>query len=762
MIMHCLLISLFSGVLIFDSVSLMILSKLNKLPCCILPILVIYLAVSTVFLSCKKHEPDDNNPDTTGVGVPTLPGAYTWGSVAIGGGGFVTGIITCPSEKNLVYLRTDVGGAYRWIEETGSWKPITDFAGPDETSLLGIESIAVDPANPQKVYIAAGTEYWNSGLSCILISDNYGESFEKVDVTSMFKFHGNGMGRQNGERLAVDPNKEDIIFCGTRKNGLWKSNDGGHNWQNISTFPVISTTNGNGICFVTMDGSGGNAGSATQIVYVGVSRSGSNNLFVTHDGGNTWQPVTGAPTNRMPMRSLLADGKLYVSYADAEGPWNSSTGSLWRYNISSGDWTNITPEAGTAFSGISASNDGSMLIATSLNKWINQGPAWGDEIYTSTDDGSTWTRLFQEGASSTDPGEISWTAKASIHWAGDVQIDPYNKDRAWIISGNGVYITVNLTSGSPVWKNASAGLEETVPLDLVSIPGGPLASVIGDYDGFMHTDITQYPLTIHFPSVGTSTGIACAAQKPNFVVRCGGDENDRALYYTDDYGETWSRVLTTGMGKYRGHVAVSADGECILWSPSTGSATYYTLDLGQTWSECDGISGALYPASDYVNPNAFYAFSTSGKFYKSLDKGKTFTSTLTSFTGGSTIIRSVPGNEGQVLIAGKGQGLYITRNYGLIFEKIETVTYCEAVGTGKGPDESNYPSIYIYGEIVNNEVLAPYRSDDAGKTWVRINDDDHQFGDLANGQFIIGDMNVFGRVYRSTAGRGIVYGEKKE
>ncbi|MCK9399452.1 MAG: hypothetical protein M0Q51_05590 [Bacteroidales bacterium] len=727
-----------------------------------MPFLVLYLVIATMIFSCKKNNPDGNDPDPDpGTGVPTIAGDYKWGSVAIGGGGFVTGIITCPSEKNLIYLRTDVGGAYRWIEETKSWKPLTDFVGPDETSLLGIESIAVDPANPQKVYIAAGTEYWNSGLSCILISDDYGESFEKVDVTSMFKFHGNGMGRQNGERLVVDPNQGDILFCGTRKNGLWKSNDGGHNWQKISTFPVASTANGNGICFVRFDESQGTPGSATQNIFVGVSRSGSNNLFVSHDGGNTWQTVANAPTNQMPMRSLLAGGFLYVSYADAEGPWNCSTGSLWKYHIASSDWTNITPESGTAFSGISISDDHSRLIATSMNKWINQGSAWGDEVYKSTDDGLTWTRLFQDGGSGTDPGDIAWTAKAAIHWAGDVQIDPYNEDRAFIISGNGVYVTNNLGSGAPIWQNASKGLEETVPLDLVSIPGGPLVSVIGDYDGFMHKDITKYPEKIHYPSIGTSTGVAYAAQKPNFVVRAGGDAEDRALYYSDDYGDTWSRIFTTAVGKYRGRVAVSADGECILWSPSSGSTLYYTLDLGQNWTACEGISGALSPVADYVNPNAIYAYSTSGKFYKSLDKGKTFTTTMTSFTGGNTIIRSVPDNEGQVLIAVKGQGLYITKNYGLIFEKIETVTYCEAVGTGKGPNGSNYPSIFIYGKTAKNDVLAPYRSDDAGKSWVRINDDDHQFGSLANGQFIMGDMNVFGRVYRSTAGRGIVFGDKK-
>lgn len=38
---------------------------------------------------------------------------WSYGQVAIGGGGFVTGIVsTC--EAGLFYARTDVGGAYRW------------------------------------------------------------------------------------------------------------------------------------------------------------------------------------------------------------------------------------------------------------------------------------------------------------------------------------------------------------------------------------------------------------------------------------------------------------------------------------------------------------------------------------------------------------------------------------------------------------------------------------------------------------------------
>jgi hypothetical protein len=42
---------------------------------------------------------------------------------------------------------------------------------------------------------------------------------------------------------------------------------------------------------------------------------------------------------------------------------------------------------------------------------------------------------------------------------------------------------------------------------------------------------------------------------------------------------------------------------------------------------------------------------------------------------------------------------------------------------------------------------------------VRVNDDAHEYGGPANGQFVIGDMNTYGVVYMSSAGRGVLYGK---
>jgi hypothetical protein len=130
---------------------------------------------------------------------------YRWNSLPVGGAGFVTGIVTCPQEKDLIYVRTDVGGAYRWLEETKSWKPITDFVPESSASYMGVESMAIDPQEPNKLYMYCGTSYWNSGKTAILYSEDYGETFvEKAIVTSQFPAHGNDNGRQSGERLAVN------------------------------------------------------------------------------------------------------------------------------------------------------------------------------------------------------------------------------------------------------------------------------------------------------------------------------------------------------------------------------------------------------------------------------------------------------------------------------------------------------------------------------------------------------------------------------
>jgi xyloglucan-specific exo-beta-1,4-glucanase len=81
---------------------------------------------------------------------------YTWQNVAMGGGGFVSGIITSKTEQNLMYARTDVGGAYRWDAANSRWIPLLDWTSESELGYQGVESLAIDPVEPNKVYMLVG------------------------------------------------------------------------------------------------------------------------------------------------------------------------------------------------------------------------------------------------------------------------------------------------------------------------------------------------------------------------------------------------------------------------------------------------------------------------------------------------------------------------------------------------------------------------------------------------------------------------------
>ena len=73
---------------------------------------------------------------------------YQWGSVAMGGGGFVSGVVPSKLERGIVYARTDVGGAYRWDARGERWVPLLDWVAEENVGYLGVESVAVDPKTP--------------------------------------------------------------------------------------------------------------------------------------------------------------------------------------------------------------------------------------------------------------------------------------------------------------------------------------------------------------------------------------------------------------------------------------------------------------------------------------------------------------------------------------------------------------------------------------------------------------------------------------
>jgi photosystem II stability/assembly factor-like uncharacterized protein len=185
------------------------------------------------------------------------------------------------------------------------------------------------------------------------------------------------------------------------------------------------------------------------------------------------------------------------------------------------------------------------------------------------------------------------------------------------------------------------------------------------------------------------------------------------------------------------------------------------VDKGTTWKASTGAPTGASVRSDRVNPKKFYAFS-SGAFYISTDGGQTFAATSASNlppAGTSAQFKATPGVEGDIWLAGGSAttvyGIWHSLDGGNSFTQLPNVDAASTIGFGAPAPFLKYPALFSSAEV--HGVWGIYRSDNAGSTWKRINDDRHQYA-LTN-QTITGDPRIYGRVYFGTNGRGIIYGD---
>ena len=696
---------------------------------------------------------------TTDVADTAADTGWKFSQVAMGGGGFVSGVFAT-KENGLYYARTDVGGAYRYNSETAKWESMSYDISEEDRGLLGISALAFAENEPNKVYLLAGTSYFSNGMTCLLISNDYGNSFERVDLTEMIKVDGNGMGRGNGERLAVDPKNSDIIYAGGSSGGMIKSTDGGRTFTALDMGTKTETSNGNGICSILIDPESGDDNGCTTI-YAAISRTKEANLYKSTDGGATWSEIADAPQGIMVQRMKYNGArKIVITYANTEGPWNNnrSTGGIRVLDMETDTMTDITPASkGYGDVVIDPENPDRMVACTENIYMAQPNGAFGDEFYLTTNGGAEWTKL-NDIMKLTDGG-VKWLATTSMHWCSSMCIDPNNTNKIMVVSGNGIFSCDNIWDETPEFYFFAKGIEETVPYELVSIPGGKLVTVCGDYDGFIQDSADEYGMVMN-STAGSMTSLAVAAQANNIWVKCGGNDQTNGFWYTEDSGETWINVKNTplddGRIAYEGAVGVSADGKTFYWAPGNGTFVYYTTDKGETWNQSKGGTSTKKITADPVNPDYIYAASGSS-FYYSTDGGKTFKENieLAVFTAVRPVVE--PGVEGKVYLP--AMGLQVSTDNGQTFTRLDSVSYCGALGLGKGKTDDSPYVIYMWGKPAGEEEIGIYWSEDEGKTWSRINDSKHQFGGPGNGYFVCGDMNVYGRVYMSTVGLGVVYGD---
>jgi xyloglucan-specific exo-beta-1,4-glucanase len=571
------------------------------------------------------------------------PAAGCWSSrqVKINGMGFVTGILSQPGTGD-IFAKTDVGGIYRFNRASQRWVPLMDSLPFAERPAFDVESLAFDPASPQRfavltqrnsnILAPGGGAY---AFGDVLLTTDAGATWNPQGLLPRsIRVGGNKEYRGfTGERLAIDPAKPDRFLLASRVDGVFIRENAAAAWSNATGNPAVTpwssgdptdlehAGNTPGHTFLIVDPAAGTLPApdgASRRWYLGDHATG---VYLSTTAGRTWTLIPGSPL--LPVHAAVhSDGLLYVSCARlAIGPDASlpEIGSVHRFDPATSVWTNITPlqpgltdQENRPFTQISAHPTNPSIIALT--------PGLAPFMHYSTDRGTTWTRVEVPNPANTPlynepPRPENYFATSTGWGTVGVLIDPLNPARVWQTNGYGVVRTDNITAATPTWTWVMDDFEELVFHNVVCPPvpfgqngsGGAAAiSTCMDMVGLRHDSVDQIPtVKVAQPlHIGQANSIAYSYQNPNHSVVVGWD-TWRPWFClsgkSSDNGRTWTPFADTSPG-VGGRLAMSATNpQHFLWEPSQWRLLRVTFDGGQTWEFARNLDAVFDPNN--TDPN---------------------------------------------------------------------------------------------------------------------------------------------------------------
>ena len=339
--------------------------------------------------------------------------------------GRVVDIAIHPVDPDIAYVASASGGIWKTVDEGAAWTPLTD-----ELPILNHGCVAIDPTNPETIYVGTG-EYttWTTGDGVFRSADG-GSTWERIATTEQ-------VGTQCSS-LIVDPSDPQRIHL-TGNDGYVRSDDGGSTW--VNRLPDAASD----LIMHPQDPS---------ILYLGRHGQG---VYRSTDGGGNWAKLSnGLPASGI-SRIILAiapsnPNRLYAainaSNAQVKGMYRSSNGG--------NTWSRVN---GYTFPGPQAWYDLAVIVDPEDEDTVYFGDT---PLYRSTDGGVTRDYI------TTAPGG------GTVHV--DIHALTFGPDGAlWVGCDGGMWKS---TDRAATWTNLNATLNVTQFYNIALNPLDP-AQVIG-------------------------------------------------------------------------------------------------------------------------------------------------------------------------------------------------------------------------------------------------------------------------------------------
>ncbi|MEZ4789062.1 MAG: hypothetical protein R2811_03485 [Flavobacteriales bacterium] len=522
--------------------------------------------------------------------------------------------------------------------------------------------------------------------------------------------------------LTIHEATDGALLCGTGR-GLYRSTDGGANWQNASggsptwTFGNVTSTP-----------------SGAYLATIGFALNRST------DAGQNWTPVN--TSNWTSGSGLITNGSGQVFF-------NTNTG-LWRSADAGDTWSQLPVAANvTSLTALALSPDGELFAAgnSRIFRGTPNGDTWtelfttanqvrkfafsGNDVvygltsfsglYKSTDNGATWTLLPDL------PGSYSGGYSIAVNAAGDVFVGSYDNDVLRSTDGGMTWTTINYDLVNTELRVLHVNAND-------ELLAGTEAAGVQRFDGSSWTPRNQGLTAARMNRLRSYNGVLYAC-------------TDHGMFNSADNGQTWTQsvqgmtdteTLAFGIAAngdfyagadllYRSQDGITwtdisggfPDGEAlvtdILTEPSgrviVATDDYgirYTDDMGQSWTNAN--SGLEDVTMSFIRkaPNGTYFTADGYNLYRSNDLSGPWDIINTGIT--DTDITEFTVGSGKLFAITYSDGLFTSTDNGNTWTLSTEEDFTNVTVNGT--------TVYGCSESVNTGGV--YRSMDNGVTWTNI------------------------------------------
>ncbi len=303
-------------------------------------------------------------------------------------GARINTIATHPTNENIIYVGFSGGGVWKTTDFGQNWEPIFD-----DQPFLAIGDIALDPDNPDIVYVGTGDPNISSYVALgdgIYKSEDGGQSWTHLGLEN----------QRIISEIIIDPSNSNTIYASAMglpfepnpERGLYKSTDGGNSWEQI-----LFISEQAGVCDIMINPQN------PQILYAAgwdrirnsfesiISGPGAK-IYKTIDGGDNWEMLEGGLPQDDQGRIGLAmyRGNPDVIFAEYVGT-NSQLFGIYKSTDGGANWSEIPTGDNTGLNQSALGGFGWYFAKVRVNpNNVDDIILLGVDLWRTTNSGQSW------------------------------------------------------------------------------------------------------------------------------------------------------------------------------------------------------------------------------------------------------------------------------------------------------------------------------------------------------------------------------------